>query len=274
MSQSHSIVFEQPETVASWDDDYYHPIAERYYDRAVRKTLDLVGAGPGSKVLDAGCGPGVHTIRAAQAGCHLTSIDFSQEMLRHARQRVSKAGLSAQVEFRHEDLTKLGFADASFEHIFSWGVVIHIPDAEKALDELARVLAPGGRLALQVTNEAAWDHKVEKVLRAILRKPAQDEETPLGTRRWYAFHGQPIIVWQFDHDALTRAMEARGLRKVAHLPAEFSEIQRRVKGPIRSALLYLNSVVYHLGVGRSAAATNILVFEKPGEPPSLRRSVP
>lgn len=263
MRSADNLVFEQTETVNSWDEDYYHPIAERYYDQAIKRTLDLIGAIPGSKVLDAGCGPGLHTIRAAKFGCRVTAIDFSQEMLRHARQRVSTANLSSLVDFKQEDLTKLTFDDGSFKHIFSWGVVIHIPEAEKALDELTRVLAPGGRLALQITNKAAWDNKIEWLLRMILRKPLPGENAPLGFRRWYQYHNQPIIVWQFDHHALTQAMEARGLRKVGHVVAEFSEIQRRVKGPVRSTLLYLNSLVYRLGVGRSAAATNILVFEKP-----------
>lgn len=55
-----SAVFEQRGTLEAWDRDYYHPIAERYYDRAISTMLRLVGVEPGAMVLDAGCGPGVH----------------------------------------------------------------------------------------------------------------------------------------------------------------------------------------------------------------------
>ena len=54
-----SNVFEQAATVASWDGDYDHPIAERYYDIAVPMMLKLMGVERGDMVLDAGCGPGV-----------------------------------------------------------------------------------------------------------------------------------------------------------------------------------------------------------------------
>ena len=54
-----SNVFEQAATVASWDGDYDHPIAERYYDIAVPTMLKLMGVERGDMVLDAGCGPGV-----------------------------------------------------------------------------------------------------------------------------------------------------------------------------------------------------------------------
>src|SRR5262249_33692703 len=49
-----SAVFERPATIESWDRDYYHPIAERYYDRAIPEMLRLMEVEPGARVLDAG----------------------------------------------------------------------------------------------------------------------------------------------------------------------------------------------------------------------------
>src|SRR5262249_49391773 len=160
-----------------WDRDYYHPIAERYYDRAIPTMLRLMGAKPGAKVLDAGCGPGVHTVRAAKAGCRVCAIDISHTMLREAQTRVANSvSNSSAVEFKQEDLTRLSFPDNSFHYVFSWGVIIHIRDVEKALDELARIVEPGGSLALYVTNKKAFDHKLEAFLRALKRKPLLGQE--------------------------------------------------------------------------------------------------
>ena len=99
MSDSEASAFELRETVDAWDSDYYHPIAESYYDSAVLDMLARLGAKPGDTVLDAGCGPGVHAIRAAKAGLKVIAIDFSETMLAEARRRVERAGVGNCVEF-------------------------------------------------------------------------------------------------------------------------------------------------------------------------------
>ena len=58
-------VFEQEATVNDWDEDYYPPLAIALYDRSISWMLDAMGAKRGDLVLDGGCGPGVHSIRAA-----------------------------------------------------------------------------------------------------------------------------------------------------------------------------------------------------------------
>ena len=94
----------------------------------------------------------MHSIRAARLGARVLGIDVSQTALDEARRRVDLSGVGDRVELRRQDLTRLELASDSFSAVFCWGVVIHVPEIGRALDELARVLAPGGRLALQVTN--------------------------------------------------------------------------------------------------------------------------
>ena len=99
MNESKAKVFDRQQTISTWDSDYYHPIAERYYNLLVPRMLKLLGARPGDTVLDAGCGPGVHTIRAARAGLKVKAIDISETMLAEARRRVEQAGVNDSVEF-------------------------------------------------------------------------------------------------------------------------------------------------------------------------------
>lgn len=264
--QTKHAVFEQRATVESWDRDYYNPIAERYYDRAISKMLRLMEVEPGATVLDAGCGPGVHSVRVAREGYRVCAIDVSQTMLQEAKTRVAEVGFASAVEFRQEDLTCLTFPDASFRYVFSWGVIIHIHDVEKALDELARVVEPGGKLALYVTNSKSWDNKLESFLRFLLRKPLVGREFfPLGNGIWYEMHGQTLWVWQFNIRELERQLEARGLLLTHRAIGEFSEIQRRVKGPLRRILLRLNNLCYRLKFPPGLAVANLLVFQKSGE---------
>src|SRR5262249_54541307 len=159
----------------------------------------------------------------------------------------AKAGLPSAVEFRQENLTRLTLPDASFKYVFSWGVIIHIHDVKKALDELARVVKPGGKLALYVTNKKAWDQKLESMLRFVLRRPLVGQQRlRLGNGIWYDMHGEKLWVWQFDIPELEQQLEARGLHLTHRVIGEFSEIQRRVSGPLRKMLLRLNNLCYQL----------------------------
>ena len=261
-NQRSTAVFEHERTVKDWDRDYYHPIAESYYDRAILDMLRMMEAEPGANVLDAGCGPGMHAIRVARAGYRVTAIDVSKTMLREAQSRVSAAGVDSCIEFHQEDLTKLSFVDASFRHVFSWGVVIHIREVERALDELARIVKPGGTLALYISNDGALDHKLEALLRFLVHKPLNREAYRLGNSIWYEMNGEKLWLWLFNIAELQQQVEGRGLHLLRRRAGEFSEIQRRVSGPVRSGLLHLNNICYRLSIPPGPAFTNLLVFRK------------
>jgi SAM-dependent methyltransferase len=254
-------VFEAQATVDSWDRDYYHPTAERLYDRAIPKMLQLMGAK--GTVLDAGCGPGVHSIRAAKAGLKVHALDISQTMLSQAAQRAASAGTDDQITFQQGDLTNLSLPDDSFDHVFCWGVLMHVHQIEKALFELARIVRAGGSLALYVTNNAALDNKIENLARTALGKRTQKELHPLGPGTWYEMHGERLWVRQFNVPNLIRHMDALGFTCTARRAGELSEIQRRL--PVgRAPLLTLNNLWFAAGLPASPAIGNILVFRKNG----------
>ena len=256
-------VFEQESLVERWDTDYYQPVSEWLYDRAICDMLRIMGPEESATVLDAGCGVGLHTIRVARAGYSVVAADISEAALRDARQRVKEAGLEQKVIFRQADLTDLDFDDASFDYVFSWGVVIHIADAQKALDELARIVAPGGKLALYITNRRGIDHAAKSAVRFILRKPFVDlHRSNLGEQTWYEKEGGRLCVWQFNPDAVTQHMATQGFRLISRRIGEFSEIQRHTGGLLRKVVLRINNVAYRCNLTARIATGNMLIFEK------------
>jgi arsenite methyltransferase len=105
---------------------------------------------PGSAVLDLGCGAGTDLLIAAQmAGPEgrAIGVDMTSAMLDRARASAEEMGL-ANVELHESLIESLPFEDASVDLVISNGVIDLVPDKEAVLDEIDRVLRPGGRLQI------------------------------------------------------------------------------------------------------------------------------
>jgi demethylmenaquinone methyltransferase/2-methoxy-6-polyprenyl-1,4-benzoquinol methylase len=116
-------------------------------DRRWRRLAAEAAVRPGDRVLDACCGTGDLALAAERAGGKVTGADFSERMLAHAREK------SQSVDWVLADVTELPFPDESFEAVTVGFGIRNIPDLERGVAELARVLAPGGRIAcLEITR--------------------------------------------------------------------------------------------------------------------------
>lgn len=97
----------------------------------------------GKEVLDVGCGQGFKANYVARWAKHVTSIDISKESLRLARAGSQALGIH-NVTYQWEDAEDLSFSDEQFDIVYCFGVLHHTPDTQKGIDELYRVLRPGG----------------------------------------------------------------------------------------------------------------------------------
>jgi SAM-dependent methyltransferase len=114
----------------------------------VESIIAVAGLGPGATVLEVGCGTGQLTGRLARPGLKLTAIDIGASLIAAARRRVGDANVSFQVT-SFEDLDA---ADASFDLAIS-SAAFHWIDPEVAFAKSARLLRPGGWLALLGSEE-------------------------------------------------------------------------------------------------------------------------
>lgn len=103
----------------------------------------------GERMLEVGVGAGTDFLQWVRAGCRACGVDITEEGIGHVRRRLNLYGLKAE-ELRVADAENLPYPDASFDLVYSWGVIHHTPDTEKALAELLRVLRPGGTLKVMI----------------------------------------------------------------------------------------------------------------------------
>lgn len=101
--------------------------------------------GEGRRLLDVGCGTGHHMASLRKRGFEVAGVDGSEEMIVHAR--ANNPG--AQIE--HSDVDSLPFPDSSFDFVLCVEVLRYLPDFTKCVNEIARVLKPGGTCLVTAT---------------------------------------------------------------------------------------------------------------------------
>jgi SAM-dependent methyltransferase len=110
----------------------------------------------GRPVLEIGCGMGGMSMLWAARGAVVTAVDLNPIALEQTRRRFDIFGLDGRVQC--EDANRLSFADASFDYVYSWGVLHHSPDLALSLAEFFRVLRPGGGFGLMLYNRRSILH--------------------------------------------------------------------------------------------------------------------
>ena len=120
--------------------------------------LDLFGVDGRHRVLDMGCGGGRHAFAVLRRGARVVAFDADRAELEAVGQMAEAMVAEGEVPpggeltCVHGDALDLPFEDASFDRIIAAEVLEHIPDDAAAIAELARVLAPGGRIAVTVPS--------------------------------------------------------------------------------------------------------------------------
>ncbi|MFF9772004.1 methyltransferase domain-containing protein [Streptomyces sp. NPDC014636] len=175
--------------VGFWNDQEDTTGLEDAADRLTDMMIERLQVGPGDRVLDIGCGLGGPAIRLAQkTGAEVVGISVSRKQVDRANELAEAAGMSGKVSFQHGDAMNLPFDDASFSAVWMLESVMQMPDRKAALTEAARVLRPGGRLALTDNYERETISEERRpVIEGILKRyltqsPASFEAYPVMLR--------------------------------------------------------------------------------------------
>ena len=121
---------------------------------ATEELAELCHIGPGSYVLDVGCGAGVTPCFLAKSyNCRVVGVDIREAMVARSREGAQREGVTDRVQFRVADAQDLPFEDELFDAVITESVTAFPEDKQRAVNEYARVTKPGGYVGL---NESTW----------------------------------------------------------------------------------------------------------------------
>jgi ubiquinone/menaquinone biosynthesis C-methylase UbiE len=133
--------------------DYFEQIEQwRYVDQPFIHSFAQFTRYRGKRVLEVGFGAGTDFIQWLRAGAILSGVDLTEEALAHVSYRIQIYRLPAPETLKVADAENLPFEPNSFDLGYSWGVLHHTPNTEKALSELVRVVRPGGEIKVMLYN--------------------------------------------------------------------------------------------------------------------------
>ena len=129
--------------------------------------VDMQGL-KGKKVLDIACGTGVLTEQFVRMGADIMAIDLTPKAVELTKKRLALYNLHGNV--MEADAQRLPFPDNSFDFVCAWGCLMHMPETEKAISEIHRVLKPGGTmLAMMYHKNSVHLRLAIQLFKGILR---------------------------------------------------------------------------------------------------------
>ena len=198
----------------------------------------------GERVVDVGCGTGNAALLAAERGARVVGIDPAPRLLEVARAQAAERGLDAT--FERGEAAELPLGDGEADVVLSVFGVIFAPDPAAAAREMARVTAPGGRIAISAWIPRGTINEGMKVVREAI------------ARAMGAPPGPPPFAWH-EHAALSDLLAPHGFGEIA-----IHDEQLAITGA--SPREYLDSE----GENHPMAVAGRAMLERTGEGPAVR----
>ena len=153
--------------------EYYDKLREDIESREFSYKLHEYKDFKGKKVLDVGSGNGYVLSRYATEGAQVFGVDITETGIDLCNKRFGHMGLTG--DFRVADAQRLPFDDNTFDCVCSMGVLHHVPDTEKAVAEVFRVLKPGGRLIVMFYHKNSILYRINYGLHALFGKKSMQQ---------------------------------------------------------------------------------------------------
>lgn len=255
---------QKPDVHQQWEDSYRNPENEKFYDEAFDYIGSALNAPQNSTFLDVGCGIGAHSIRLAKGGFSVLAIDFSESILQKAELNLQSHGLLSKIKLQRENILSLSFADETFDYILCWGVLMHIPDIDKAISELDRVLRNDGVLVISEGNMFSLESIFLRTLKRLLgREKAIVRRTPAGLEFTTSTAAGKLLTRQADIGWLKKKFKSNGFTIEKHVSGQFTELYTKISSQWLKRMIHgFNQLWFKYIKIPYFAFGNILILQK------------
>jgi ubiquinone/menaquinone biosynthesis C-methylase UbiE len=154
--------------------EFFQQLDEYRYDKLnyLSRLVDFDGY-KGKNLLEIGCGAGIDLVRFARGGAKVTGIDLSKTAIDLASKNLEQSEQNADLRVMNGECMQ--FADNTFEVVYAHGVLQYTADSAKMIDEIHRVLRPGGEAIMMVYNRHSWLN----LMRNVTNVPLEHEAAPV-----------------------------------------------------------------------------------------------
>jgi ubiquinone/menaquinone biosynthesis C-methylase UbiE len=255
----------RPDLHTKWVNVYYSGRNNNFYEIAFDYIKRILGSVDGETILDAGCGNGAHSVRLAQRGFNVTAVDFSDEALKLCKENLKYHNLDSIVELQKESLLALNFKEDSFDNVLCWGVLMHIPEIRVALNELCRVLKPGGHLILCEVSKNSLETIGGRVIKKILKRQSKEKQTEAGIECWTETPSGNFLVRKTNFKWLKSFITNKKFYVLKHFPSQFTELYTRVSPKfLKNMIMVFNEIWFKYIKLTSPSLAQIIIFRKNG----------
>ena len=190
----------------------------------------------GARVLEIGVGLGTDHLQFARAGAHMTGVDLTPRCVDLTRRRFEQEGQTS--DLRVMDAESLEFEDSSFDAVYSFGVLHHVPSSERAFKEVRRVLRPGGQFVGALYSRRSYYYARIRVERMLWRQYRWESLEDRLARIEYSTSDSRPLVRLFTKAELRSALQEAGFQEVLirRRHVGFGRLTRYVPAPVERAL--------------------------------------
>lgn len=210
---------------AMWGNGPYQNITETLSDIHTL-VIERLAPRPGIRWLDLACGTGAVAEQAATAGATVTGVDLAPDLIETANKRARERTL--EIDYRVGDCERLDLEDAAYDRLSSTCGIMFAPDHSATAREVARVVAPGARIALANWTPAGGVGQMFAMMRPFLPTP------PPGAGNPFAW-GREDVVRELLGDAFELDIEERVSILGVPTAEEYWQLFSSSYGPTRTA---------------------------------------